>query len=273
MPRRSGTDATDAGVRLQKVLAAAGLGSRRACEELIAAGRVEVDGRTVREQGVRIDPSAAEVRVDGMRIPTAPGHIVIALNKPRGMLSTMRDDRGRPCVGDLVADRRERLFHVGRLDADTEGLLLLTNDGDLAHRLAHPSHGVLKTYLARVPGPVPRSVGTRLRAGVDLDDGPARVDRFRVVSSTAKQALVEIVLHEGRQHIVRRLLDAVGHPVSSLVRTKVGPIALGDLRPGQQRVLSTAEVGQLDAAGDVSAPRSAGTRPAKRPARGSGAAR
>ena len=243
-----GTGAAREGVRLQKVLAAAGVGSRRACEELIAAGRVVVDGRTVREQGVRIDPAAAEVRVDGLRIPTAPGHVVIALNKPRGMLTTMRDDRGRPCVGDLVADRRERLFHVGRLDADTEGLLLLTNDGDLAHRLAHPSHGVQKTYLARVAGPVPRSLGARLKAGVDLDDGPVRVDRFRVVSSTATQAMVEVVLHEGRNHVVRRLLAEVGHPVSTLIRTKVGPIALGDLRPGRQRVLSTDEVGRLYAA-------------------------
>ncbi|HEX6888075.1 MAG TPA: pseudouridine synthase [Candidatus Nanopelagicales bacterium] len=229
------------GVRLQKVLAAAGLGSRRACEELIARGRVEVDGRVVREQGVRVDPQTAVIRVDGERVPTAAGLIVVAVNKPRGVLSTMSDERGRPCLGDLVANRPERLFHVGRLDADTEGLILLTNDGELANRLSHPSHGVPKTYLALLDGPLPRSVGRQLLEGIELDDGPARVDEFRVVQSTPGQVLVELVLHEGRNHIVRRMLDAVGHPVRELARTKVGPIALGQQRPGTVRVLSAAE--------------------------------
>jgi 23S rRNA pseudouridine2605 synthase len=232
-------------IRLQKVLAAAGLGSRRACEQLIEQGRVEVDGEVVLEQGRRVDPMSAVIRVDGARIPTRPGHVVLALNKPRGVHSTMHDERGRPCVGDLVRGRKERLFHVGRLDADTEGLLLLTNDGELAQRLAHPSHGVTKTYLAHVRGAVERDLGRTLRAGVELEDGPVRVDRFRVIASEPGRALVEVVLHEGRKHIVRRLLKSTGHPVEALVRTRVGPIRLGDLTPGRNRVLTSVEVGEL----------------------------
>lgn len=233
------------GVRLQKVMADAGIGSRRACEELIAAGRVEVDGRVVRTQGVRVDPQTAVIHVDGVRVPVAADHLVLALNKPRGMLSTMSDDRGRPCVGDLVRDRKERLFHVGRLDADTEGLLLLTNDGDLAQHLMHPRHGVAKTYIATVPGPIPRELGRRLKAGVELEDGPVRVDSFTVKQALPGRALVELTLHEGRKHVVRRLLAEVGHPVESLVRTQVGPIRLGDLRPGRFRAISGAELGDL----------------------------
>jgi 23S rRNA pseudouridine2605 synthase len=157
----------------------------------------------------------------------------------------LRDERGRPTVADLVADRPQRLFHVGRLDAGSEGLLLLTNDGDLAHQLMHPSFGVLKTYLATVPAPLSASVGRRLRAGVDLEDGPARVDRFRVVQATRTEAIVEVVLHEGRKHIVRRLLAEVGHPVSRLVRTQIGPVRLGNQRPGTVRELTRSEVTQL----------------------------
>ena len=233
-----------AGIRLQKVLAAAGIGSRRACEELIAAGRVTVDG-VVAELGRRVDPARAVIHVDGDRIVVRDDLVYLALNKPRGVLSAMSDSRGRPTVGDLVADRPERLFHVGRLDADSEGLLLLTNDGDLAHRLMHPSFGVLKTYLATVPGPVAKDVGRRLRAGVELEDGPVRVDGFRVVQTQGKQAIVEVVLHEGRKHIVRRLLDAVGHPVSRLVRTRIGPVQLGGQRVGTLRPLTRAEVADL----------------------------
>jgi 23S rRNA pseudouridine2605 synthase len=236
---------TGTGVRLQKVLAAAGLGSRRACEELIAAGRVSVDGRHVAEMGLRIDPATAVVRVDGARVNVRDDLVYLALNKPRGMLSAMSDSRGRATVGDLVADRRERLFHVGRLDADSEGLLLLTNDGELAHRLTHPAFGVAKTYLATVPGPVGRGVGRRLRAGVDLDDGPVRVDGFRVVQSSGDRAIVEVVLHEGRKHIVRRLLDAVGHPVERLVRTAIGPVRLGAQRAGTLRPLTRTELAGL----------------------------
>ena len=194
------------GVRLQKVLAAAGVGSRRACEELIEKGRVEVDGETVRVQGMRVDPATAVIKVDGIRIASAPGAVHLALNKPRGVVSTMSDPEGRPSLTDFIKAREARLFHVGRLDTDTEGLILLTNDGELAHRLAHPSHGVTKTYLAEVAGPMARDVGKRLRAGVELDDGFARVDSFRLVGSAAGRVMVEVVLHEGRKHIVRRLL-------------------------------------------------------------------
>jgi len=233
------------GVRLQKVLAAAGMGSRRDCEKLIDEGRVSVDGQLVREQGLRVDPARVSIEVDGLPLPAAKGHIVIALNKPRGVVSTMFDPEGRRCVGDLVAGREERLFHVGRLDADTEGLLLLTNDGDLAQHLAHPSFGVAKTYLAQVRGKVARDVGRTLREGIELDDGPARVDSFRVIQSTPDQALVEIVLHEGRKHIVRRMLKAVDLPVQALVRVKIGPVSLGDIKPGRMRVLTNREVGEL----------------------------
>ena len=237
-------DAPD-GVRLQRVLAQAGFGSRRACEELIAQGRVQVDGETIRAQGRRVDPAEAVIKVDGLRVAVRQDVRYLALNKPRGMLSTMHDDRGRPCVGDVVADRAARLFHVGRLDGDSEGLLLLTNDGELAHRLTHPSFEVRKVYLAEVLGPVARDVGRRLRAGVDLDDGVARVDGFRLVESAANRVLIEVTLHEGRNHVVRRLLAAVGHPVQRLVRTEVGPVALGGLKPGRTRRLSQQEVGLL----------------------------
>jgi 23S rRNA pseudouridine2605 synthase len=238
-------------VRLQKVLAAAGIGSRRACEDLIAAGRVSVDGRTVDRLGIRIDPQTAVVHVDGARINVRADLVYLALNKPRDVLSAMTDDRGRRTVGDLVADRDERLFHVGRLDSDSEGLLLLTNDGELAHRLMHPSFGVAKTYLATVPAPVARDVGRRLRAGVELDDGPARVDSFRVVQTSGDRAIVEVVLHEGRKHIVRRLLDAVGHPVQRLVRATIGPVRLGGLRAGAVRELSRDELAELHRLVDI----------------------
>lgn len=232
-------------VRLQKVLAQAGVASRRAAEELIAAGRVEVDGRVVREMGVRVDPATAVIRVDGERLATAPGLVHLAMNKPAGVLSAMTDARGRPCLGDFLPPRPQRLFHVGRLDADSEGLLLLTNDGPMAHRLAHPSYGVDKTYLAEVPGPIPRDLGRRLRAGVDLDDGPARADSFRVVDAQGRRAMVEIVVHEGRNRLVRRMLHEVGHPVIRLVRTRFGPVELGSLRSGRTRRLTRPEVSQL----------------------------
>jgi 23S rRNA pseudouridine2605 synthase len=236
------------GVRLQKVLAAAGVGSRRACEELIVAGRVSVDGERVTELGRRVDPENAVIRVDDLRVTTATDRLYLALNKPKGMVSTLSAPVGWPCVGDLVAAPRDRIFSVGRLDADTTGLLLLTNDGELAHRLTHPSYGVEKTYLAEVAGPVGRDVGKRLREGVLLDDGPVRVDRFRVVDSVANKVLVEVVLHEGRKHVVRRLLAAVGHPVISLVRVAVGPVSLGSQRPGKMRPLTSQEVAALYAA-------------------------
>ena len=242
--------AEPSGVRLQKVMAAAGVGSRRACEALIAQGRVQVDGRVVRQQGVRVEPATAVIKVDGLRITVPEAEkVYLALNKPVGVLSTMSDDRGRMTLTELLPDRvREsgtRLFHVGRLDSDTEGLLLLTNDGELAHRLAHPSYEVPKTYMAEITAPVPRDLGKRLRAGLDLDDGPARVDSFKVVDSAGNRALVELVLHEGRNRIVRRLMDAAGHPVQRLIRTGVGPVVLGELRPGKTRPLTSQEIGRL----------------------------
>jgi pseudouridine synthase len=233
------------GVRLQKVLAAAGVGSRRHCEELIGEGRVEVDGEIVRRFGARVDPEHQVIRVDGKRIPSRQDLVYLAFNKPPGVLTAMSDDRGRATITDYLGDRAERLFHVGRLDYDTEGLMLLTNDGELAHRLAHPRYGVLKTYLAEVPGPVPKDLGRQLMAGVELDDGVATADRFQVVDRSGKRVMVEITLHEGRKHIVRRMLDATGHPVQRLVRTDVGPIRLGRLKPGATRELTTAEIGEL----------------------------
>jgi 23S rRNA pseudouridine2605 synthase len=232
-------------IRLQKVLAAAGVGSRRKCEELIAEGRVRVDGEIVDQLGARVDPATAVIQVDGVRVIVRDDLVYLAVNKPRGMLSAMSDDRGRPTVADLVTDRPERLFHVGRLDADSEGLLLLTNDGDLANLLMHPSHGVVKTYLAEVPGPVDRSVARRLLSGIELDDGPVRMDAFRIVQADGDRVLVEVQLHEGRKHIVRRALDAVGHPVTRLVRTAIGPLPLGTLKPGRVRELTGPEIGAL----------------------------
>jgi 23S rRNA pseudouridine2605 synthase len=248
--RDSLTDVPDSegGVRLQKVLAEAGVGSRRHCEELIGAGRVEVDGETVRRFGARVDPDHQVIRVDGKRIPAKPGLVYLAFNKPVKVLTAMSDPRGRKTVTDFLGERSERLFHIGRLDYDTEGLMLLTNDGELAHRLAHPSFEVAKTYLAEVTGPVPKDLGRRLMAGVELDDGAASADRFRIVDRSGNRALVEITLHEGRKHIVRRMLAATGHPVTRLVRTDVGPIKLGNLKPGRTRELTTAEIGNLFAA-------------------------
>ncbi|MBB0244621.1 pseudouridine synthase, partial [Streptomyces alkaliphilus] len=237
--------ASDAeGERLQKVLARAGMGSRRACEELIDRGRVEVNGRVVVEQGVRVDPDRDEIKVDGLTV-TGQAHLFFALNKPAGVVSSMDDPEGRQCLGDYVQNRETRLFHVGRLDTETEGLILLTNHGELAHRLTHPRYGVVKTYLAAVEGPLPRDLGRRLREGVRLEDGFARADSFRVVENHGRNYLVEVALHEGRKHIVRRMLAEVGFPVDRLVRTRFGPIALGDQKSGWLRRLTNTEVGQL----------------------------
>ena len=250
------TDQRPDGVRLQKVLAQAGVASRRAAEELIAAGRVSVDGKVVREMGRRVDPETAVVHVDGSRIVLNEDLVYLSLNKPAGILSSMSDDLGRRCVGDLVVERgiveehfeggsRGRLFHVGRLDAETEGLLLLTNDGELGHRLMHPSYEVEKVYVAEVQGQVPRDLGKRLRAGVELEDGPVAVDAFRLVDSAPGKSMVELTLHEGRKHVVRRLMEHVGFPVQRLVRTAIGEVRLGDQRPGRFRPLNQQEIGSL----------------------------
>ncbi len=243
---------TGEGERLQKVLARAGLGSRRVCEGLIAKGRVSVDGKRA-ILGQRIDPQVATVLVDGSRIQVREDMVYLAFNKPAGVLSAMSDDRERFHLGDYVENFTEkgiRLFHVGRLDFETEGLILLTNDGALAHKLSHPSFEVEKTYLAEIIGPVAKDIGKKLRDGVELDDGPARADSFRIVDQFGKRVMVEIVLHEGRKHIVRRMLDEVGHPVQSLVRTKFGPIHLGAQRSAVLRPLNSKEIGELFAAVD-----------------------
>lgn len=236
------------GVRLQKVLSQAGIASRRVAERMIIDGRVEVDGRIVTELGTRVDPETAEIRVDGARVRLDDTLVYLALNKPVGMHSTMSDEQGRPCIGDMIEHRvrgNRKLFHVGRLDADTEGLILLTNDGELAHRLMHPSYEVPKTYLATVTGSVPRGLGRKLREGVELDDGPAHVDDFALVDAVPGKSLVRLVLHEGRKRLVRRLLAEVGFPVEALVRTDIGSVSLGEQRAGSLRVLSSKEIGEL----------------------------
>ena len=215
---------------------------------MITDGRVEVDGHVVTELGTRVDPHVSVVRVDGARVMLDDTLVHLVLNKPRGMHSTMSDEWGRPCIGDLIEHRvrgNKKLFHVGRLDADTEGLILLTNDGELAHRLMHPSYEVPKTYVATVNGAVPRGLGKTLRAGVDLEDGPVAVDDFAVVDSVPGKTMVRVTLHEGRKRIVRRLLAAVGYPVQSLVRTDIGAVALGTQRPGSIRPLRRDEIGEL----------------------------
>ncbi len=230
--------------RLQKVLAAAAVGSRRKCEELIAARRVRVNGN-VAQLGDKVDATTAEIYVDGQRVVVDNRLVYLAMNKPRGVVSTMSDDRDREAIAEYVGNIGVRVYHVGRLDQDTEGLILLTNDGSMAQKLTHPSYEVPKTYLAEVPGPLPRSVGRDLRSGVELEDGWARVDSFRLVDAIGNTALVEIVLHEGRNRIVRRLFEAVGFPITRLVRTAIGPIKLGDLRVGRHRRLNAGEVAAL----------------------------
>ena len=211
----------------------------------MAEGHVEVNGEIVRQMGARVDPVRDVIRVDGRRVPPRSDHAYLVLNKPRGVVSSMADERGRPDLRSLVADRPERLFHVGRLDTDTSGLLILTNDGDLAHQLAHPSFEVTKTYVALVDGNVPDALSSRLRTGIELDDGPASVDRFRVMDRSRDRSLVELDLHIGRNRIVRRILDHVGHPVIELTRTAFGPLRLGDLSVGTTRELSSEEIGAL----------------------------
>ena len=248
-PPADSSSLDESNVRLQKVLARAGLGSRRACEELIAAGRVLVNGLPA-ELGARVDPARDVVRVDGAAIPTASGLVHLAVHKPRGMLSAMSSEDGRPCVGELVADQGTGLHHVGRLDADSEGLLLVMNDGALSHRLTHPSYGVAKRYLVEIEGQLRRADSRALREGVELDDGPARVDALQVVDTAPGRTLLELEIHEGRNRIVRRMFEALELPVVRLLRLSVGPIRLGELKPGRIRHLNAAEVRALYAAVD-----------------------
>jgi 23S rRNA pseudouridine2605 synthase len=233
---------TPAGERLQKVLAQAGLGSRRACEELIAAGRVRVNGETA-TLGTRVDPEVDAIEVDGARIGVRQGLVHYLLNKPAGVVTTASDPQGRPTVVGLVP-AEPRVYPVGRLDADTEGLLLLTNDGDLAHRLTHPSFGVDKEYLADVEGRPSRGAVRRLREGVELEDGPTAPARVSLVGDHT----LRITIHEGRNRQVRRMCEAVGHPVRRLVRVRLGPLSDRRLPPGRWRALTQDEVRALERA-------------------------
>ena len=245
------------GERLQKVLAHAGVASRRACESLIASGRVSVDGMTVTETGLRVDPATQEIRLDGTRVLTEPDIATVMAHKPAGVVTTMEDPQGRPTVADLAdewvvehADElnnpaRVRLVHVGRLDTETEGLLLVSNDGELSHRLMHPSYEIAKTYVAIVEGRAEHWVPSRLRRGVELGDGIAKADRVIIKDSGPAGSIIEITLHSGRNRVVRRMLAAVGHPVTRLARTRIGPLTLGSLRSGRARRLTGAEVSAL----------------------------
>lgn len=233
--------------RLQKALANAGVASRRACEALIAGGRVEVNGELVFEMGSRIDPERDEVRVDGVVVQLDVSKRYFVLNKPRGVVSTMHDEQGRRDLREFTDRIDDRLYNVGRLDTDTSGLLVLTNDGELAHRLAHPRFGVQKTYIAKVRGRVTPAVIQRLKDGIELDDGPIGVDAAKLLpgGESRSHSLVEVTLHSGRNRIVRRMLAAVGHPVEELVRRQFGPLHLGTLKMGELRELSAAERGAI----------------------------
>lgn len=235
------------GERLQKVMAAAGVASRRVSEDLIVAGRVTVNGQVVTELGRRVDPATDRVAVDGTAVQLDTSRRYVMLNKPVGVVSSMRDEQGRPDLSRFTADYPERLFNVGRLDAETSGLLILTNDGELAHVLAHPSFGVTKTYIARVRGTVMPQTIARLTKGVELEDGPIAADKARLLQSRSGggDSLVEITLHSGRNRIVRRMMAEVGHPVIELVRRQFGPLHLGTLKVGAMRDLTKEELGAL----------------------------
>ena len=231
-------------VRLQKALAAAGVASRRACEDLIVQGQVKINGKLVTELGSRVDPTSDFVTVRGVPVQFDTSRVYLALNKPAGIISTMSDEEGRPDLSQFVVDF-DRVFNIGRLDAETTGLILLTNDGDLANKLAHPSFGVEKTYVARIAGDVTPATMQKLIDGFELEDGFIKADRARIIDVKRGEALVEIILHSGRNRIVRRMLDHVGHPVLGLVRKQFGPIHLSTLKSGHVRNLSKIEVGAL----------------------------
>jgi len=240
------------GVRLQKALANAGVASRRVAEQLIVEGRVRVNGATVTELGSRIDPEKDDVDVDGTAIQLDASKRYVMVNKPTGVVSSMRDDRGRPDLRRFTSEWPERLYNVGRLDADTSGLLVLTNDGELAHVLAHPSFGVTKVYIAKVDGRVTPQTIAGLTRGVDLEDGPIAADRARLLDTSrgsgarsGATSLVELTLHSGRNRIVRRMMAEVGHPVLELVRRQFGPLHLGTLPAGEARELTKVERGAL----------------------------
>ncbi|KDA07118.1 MFS transporter [Microbacterium sp. CH12i] len=233
------------GVRLQKVLAAAGVASRRVVEDYIVEGRIRVNGTVVTELGRRIDPENDIVDVDGTAVQLDVSKRYVMLNKPTGVVSTMKDENGRPDLRQFTKDWEERLYNVGRLDAETSGLLILTNDGELAHVLAHPSFGVTKVYIAKVEGTVTAQVIAQLTKGIELEDGPIKADKARLLDVSRGSSLVELTLHSGRNRIVRRMLAAVGHPVTELVRRQFGPLHLGTLPAGKTRELTKIECGAL----------------------------
>ena len=230
--------------RLQKVLAAAGVGSRRQCEELILEGRVDVDREVVTELGTKVDPTSQQIRVDGLALKR-PKMVYYAVNKPPGMVCTNRDPSGRARVIDLVPNAEQRLFTVGRLDLNSEGLIILTNDGELANRLTHPRYQVRKTYRVLVAGHPDRDITARLRRGVHLDDGLAKVTGVQIKRKHKQSTILEMVLDEGRNREIRRVLAKVGHKVLLLVRIAVGPVKLGNLAPGKFRQLTAKEVASL----------------------------
>ncbi len=238
-------NAATEGERLQKVMAAAGVASRRVSEDMIAQGRVTVNGEFVTEPGRRVLATDL-ITVDGVAIQTDTTKRYVMLNKPVGVVSSMADESGRPDLREFTRDYDERLFNVGRLDAATSGLLVLTNDGELAHVLAHPSFGVSKTYIAKVSGLVTAQTIAKLTKGIELDDGLIQADRARALPGGSRnETLVELTLHSGRNRIVRRMMDAVGHPVVELVRRQFGPLHLGSLASGHTRDLSKVELGAL----------------------------
>lgn len=234
----------EGGVRLQKVMASAGVASRRVCEDLIVRGQVTVNGKRVTELGTRVNPEVDKISVSGMPIQLDVSKVYLALNKPVGVVSSMADENGRPDLSQFVVGY-ERVFNVGRLDAETSGLIIMTNDGDLAHKLAHPKFGVTKTYVARVQGAVETSIVHKLLSGFDLDDGFIRADKAKIIQVSATESLIEIEIHSGRNRIVRRMFDFLGHPVLGLVRKQFGSIQLGPLKVGKIRELSKVEVGAL----------------------------
>jgi 23S rRNA pseudouridine2605 synthase len=224
-------------VRLQKFMADCGVASRRACEALIDEGRVKVNGKIVKTQGVKIDPINTKVEVDNELITATKTKTYLAFNKPAGILSTMSDPEGRPSLQDFFGSWPDRLFHVGRLDKESEGLIILTNDGQWAHESTHPSFGVEKTYLVQSEEPISRSAFQNLMEGVELEDGLAKP-----ISVARRGAMIEVVIHEGRNQIVRRMFDALGYPVERLIRTAIGSIKLGELPPGKWRSLNSVEL-------------------------------
>ena len=232
--------------RLQKVLADAGIASRRASEKLILDGRVSVDGYQITELGTKVDPEISKVEVDGETIKISKTKIYLAFHKPIGILSTMTDPDGRPSLGDYFKERKERLFHVGRLDRESEGLILMTNDGDLAHRASHPSYGMVKKYLVEIESVLTREQISEMSKGIMLEDGLARALDIRTVREISpKHSWVEISIHEGRNHIVRRMLDFYEIPVARLIRTEFGPILLAETGVGRYRNLNEVELTKL----------------------------